>query len=527
TNLDKPLLIDDNVATTINLDGKSITTESAWCIFRIYGDKGSLTLKGTGTLTNKAPGESTVIGVNQGALTIDETSNIKLEATSADEGSYGISIYQTAQTETKVNNSEISAQNGIYVNGNLTPETGSTLDLNNVKIDAKGHGIYQAGSATTTITGEDTNIKGGAVGIEVRAGNLTVFEGAISGSPENPLKVEGNGNGSTTLNAGVAIAQHTTGAKINVTLGKDGKAPTVSGYVGLAITDPQNKQEGKTNFDEDITVEVDGATLEGASDGWGVAYSTDTIAFTLKNTVCQSIQKVNAGGTAFTDEIDPLKIPYKVILELNNGDEDQPATISSDVLATFAKVGEEEGSQVVTITLQDVPLPLSYADLPLDSFKEEGLSEATLGGALTAQSSQEVEIVDHKGKMVNKAPGYTYTVSNLTKLEDSSKGIEVKGEPEVKIQVEEDSVVKFVLPKEETQNDEILPMLEVEENLGETPEESSNEPTSDLYVDVKESGKTAATINAYLLTQANDLEQTVHVDPNLDLSEAITLGNDG
>lgn len=75
--------------------------------------------------------------------------------------------------------------------------------------------MYLPQVATCTIEG--TAVISGATGIELRAGDLVVKDGA-SISAGDDFKAEANGNGSTVLGAAVAVSAHSTNLPINVTI---------------------------------------------------------------------------------------------------------------------------------------------------------------------------------------------------------------------------------------------------------------------------------------------------------------------
>lgn len=94
--------------------------------------------------------------------------------------------------------------------------------------------IYHPQMGTMTISGDNTIIKGGNTGIEVRAGNVTIKDGVVEGLAI-PTEVDGNGNGTTSTGAGIAIAQHTTKLPINVTI----TGGEFKGYSAFYESNPQ------------------------------------------------------------------------------------------------------------------------------------------------------------------------------------------------------------------------------------------------------------------------------------------------
>ena len=133
------------------------------------------------------------------------------------------------------------------------------------------------GGTITTVNGTDGTaiyhpqdgemiINGGTItsdctGIEIRSGSLTVNGGTISGGNGTPAS-DPNGNGTTTSNTGIAIAQHTTRNDIVVNI----NGGTISGGAAVYESNPQ-----ANNGTNPVSVHMENATLNGnvASDGFG------------------------------------------------------------------------------------------------------------------------------------------------------------------------------------------------------------------------------------------------------------------
>ena len=144
----------------------------------------------------------------------------------------------------------------LTINGG-TIESRATYDAEN-NIDSIA--IYQPQDGTLIITGGI--IKSNNTAIEIRSGSLTVNEGAVieggTGDPElNP-----NGNGGTTTNTGIAIAQHTTAKAIDVNI----TGGTITGGAAVYESNPQGK-DGQSP----VTVNVKKAELNSdvKSSGFG------------------------------------------------------------------------------------------------------------------------------------------------------------------------------------------------------------------------------------------------------------------
>ncbi|MDE5757329.1 MAG: hypothetical protein K2H85_01825, partial [Allobaculum sp.] len=200
-------------------------------------------------------------------------------------GGWGIIVNEGApgpNTQVTLTGTTIETPNGLTVKGTMLPDV-TTLDdsqvpvitLSNVKFDTKDTGIYQAGLSNITVN--NSTISSDSCGIETRAGKLEVNNSTVEGGTDT-LDVTSEGNGQTTKNAGIAVAQHTTDKPITVNI----NGSTVSGGAALAITDPQGQQKQVDGKDDDITITVSNSNLKGEK--YPVAYTEDTIEFTLKDT---------------------------------------------------------------------------------------------------------------------------------------------------------------------------------------------------------------------------------------------------
>lgn len=156
-------------------------------------------------------------------------------------GNYGIvaNVYGTLQGQKDTSGAGGTA---LYVNGSIIHTTGNvpkiTLDgavLNN----EAGAGMYLAGYADTTMKNcTVTSSSEGSAGIEIRAGKLDITSCVITGG-FGTFTASPNGNGSTSGNVALAIAQHTTKLPIEVTI-HDG---TLKGGAAVVQDNPQNNDD--------------------------------------------------------------------------------------------------------------------------------------------------------------------------------------------------------------------------------------------------------------------------------------------
>ena len=158
---------------------------------------------------------------------------------------------------------------GLYVQGMITETKGNVPVWNlhdGAYIDG---GIYAAGYARWNIDGA-TII--GDTGMEIRAGELTVEDGSVITGTATPTEVDPNGNGSTTLGAGLAVAQHTTKLPILVTI----NGGTISGFSALYESNPQENDEDSILK---VVLEVNGGTFQAINGGTLPVYSEDKADF--------------------------------------------------------------------------------------------------------------------------------------------------------------------------------------------------------------------------------------------------------
>ncbi|MEI3523360.1 MAG: S-layer homology domain-containing protein [Anaerotignum sp.] len=141
--------------------------------------------------------------------------------------------------------------------------------------------IYHPQMGTMTISGDNTIIKGGNTGIEVRAGNVTIKDGVVEGLAI-PTEVDGNGNGTTSTGAGIAIAQHTTKLPINVTI----TGGEFKGYSAFYESNPQGNPADELNK---INISIVDGTFTATNGGTAPIYSEDKQNFITGGTYSNAL----------------------------------------------------------------------------------------------------------------------------------------------------------------------------------------------------------------------------------------------
>lgn len=120
----------------------------------------------------------------------------------------------------------------------------------------------------------DLVVKGGKItgdsAIELRAGTLTIIGGELVGT--GSYRADGNGNGSTTTGAAVAIAQHTTQLPITVRI----SGGTFTAEVPFSEANPQNNPAAAT---DKIDLAISGGTFESTVSTNGAVVSADCKGF--------------------------------------------------------------------------------------------------------------------------------------------------------------------------------------------------------------------------------------------------------
>lgn len=141
---------------------------------------------------------------------------------------------------------------GIMGNGNRHD---TSIEIKGGTIEAycedDNTGIFHPQNGTLTISGG--TIKGYNAAVEMRAGTLKISGGAFF-STATPLTVEGNGSGTTTAGAAIAVSQHSTNLdlKVEITGGE------FNGYYALNEIDVQD------NTTSNISMSVKGGTFNGS-----------------------------------------------------------------------------------------------------------------------------------------------------------------------------------------------------------------------------------------------------------------------
>ncbi len=219
----------------------------------IYNFNSAKTVINNCTITNF---DVTGIFIKTGADTIVSNTTISTESTVPETIAVtGISNFGrgegTVAGKVIVDNCNISCRDyGISGNGAVTTSSfvgreNTDITVNNTNIIAKC-GIFHPQKGTLVINGGTINAS--LVGVEVRAGNVTINNNAVITVPSDvEYKAEDpDGEGTSTQGVALSISQHTTNLPINVTV----NSATLSAARSLAQVDTRKQQ-----------IESDGETL--------------------------------------------------------------------------------------------------------------------------------------------------------------------------------------------------------------------------------------------------------------------------
>ena len=150
---------------------------------------------------------------------------------------------------------DASAAQGITVNGNVKDISGNTPVINvNGEIAAANddYGIFAAGYATWNIYGKVS----GGTGIEIRAGEVNVYKGAVISSTASSFTEEKNPKGPTMIGAGIAVSQHTSNLPIDLNI----EGGAISGPYALYEKDLED-----SIGTDSISMEVTGGKFTGTT----------------------------------------------------------------------------------------------------------------------------------------------------------------------------------------------------------------------------------------------------------------------
>lgn len=273
--LDTTIVIDSGKNVNIDMNGKTITNSARSADRAAFSViHGTLSFTGTGSIKDLC-NNLTLLLYGSESSTDTNYSVLNLGENVAIEMGEGVDPYAVAilnHTETTANKTtaygvianiegDLKTNIGVYVSGNLTASEGNVPEIN-IGSGVNSGGFYLAGYAKTNVA-DGAVIEGDEFAIEIRAGELNINGGKFIAHAA-PSSSTANGNGSTTVGAALAVAQHTTTKDIIIKI-EDG---TFDAYIPVLISNPENN-----TTENSLTLNIKGGTFNGQN---GAFKCTDT-----------------------------------------------------------------------------------------------------------------------------------------------------------------------------------------------------------------------------------------------------------
>lgn len=377
---------------TIDFGGKAVGKANGM-MFDIYAN---VTFKnGNVQVRDDSANAGSVIWLNGNAsLTVEK--DLWIYAPSKD---FCISFWSDCNNATLNLYGGLSGGNGVTVNGNITSP--NAVNVNGATITVNGHGIYQAGFATTSV--KDSTIAANATGIEVRAGNLAVDNSNIKGG--DSLASSPNGGGTTIDGAGIAIAQHTTKQAIDVVV----NSGTISGNHAIY---EKNVQQNSPEDISKVKLAINGGSFTGA------VFSEDLNGFISAGTFnVEPVAKYVANGYVVTlNNAGLYDITKKqaVVADKENKSDGSVVVNASDVKP---QVAPEAQNQLAQAALDSANSLKSGKDLPV-AVKDQQQLKIALGTIAPTDSVSATLVVNAQpsavaDEAINKAKNENEAVTSL------------------------------------------------------------------------------------------------------------------
>jgi len=173
---------------------------------------------------------------------------------------------------------------GIYNNGSRSNGPTTVNIWPGAKVQSDTLGIYHPGAGQLNVHG---GVITGGTGIEMRAGELNVFNGFIlATATEFSVDEDGNPSGSTINGAGIAVSQHTTDLPLSVNV----FGGTIGGLYGLYEADLENTSQ------ESIDINIHKGTFYGDNDALGENEAVYSDSFDIESFLVDDC----AGAETFT-----------------------------------------------------------------------------------------------------------------------------------------------------------------------------------------------------------------------------------
>ena len=332
-----------NKEVIINLNGKELsvkeTASTGYALFKVQGGA-SLTINGEGAINATNRG-IIVVGDMEQASEVSSTLNLNT----------GAEINSTKECAVFVTGKGATAN----ISGTVTSEeyfamatrgndwdAGTTININEgasvSTTDPEAAAIYNpAIDSKVNVTGGEIE---GATGIEMRAGELTVTGGDITGT--GTPNIEENDSGTTTLGSGIAISQHLTdkAIKLNISGGE------ITGNPALSAVNPEGNTDDPGEQDDINLTITGGLFVQGDDPSEDVVY------------IQGAINSLNIAGGAFSgklstaadDDADEARAGNRGTITITGGmfnvdptTFDEGVTIATDI-PVKARLDSEDGN---------------------------------------------------------------------------------------------------------------------------------------------------------------------------------------
>ena len=274
----------------------------------------------------------------------------------------------------EINNSTIT-MSAFAVSGNGAAH-GTKIDINNSTLTSKNAAaIYHPQIGEMNINGGTIT---GETGIEVRAGIVKISNGANIIATGDPTTVDPNGNGTTTVGAALAVAQHTTKLPITVNI----ENGNLSGASALVANNPEKNDEEAI---EKVNVYIENGQFDGlvaTNDGGKIEVaggifdnldkSVDVVASDVAEITQDDLTKTVVGLGNINEAIKdaPEGTIVKFISAAENTEIEAPAgvTVTNDTDTTISVNGEVlDIGETIEIVAPETP----PTDQPSDKQQQE------------------------------------------------------------------------------------------------------------------------------------------------------------
>lgn len=180
--------------------------------------------------------------LSSGYNAVGNISGGTIEAKSSTSRAYGITVWPTSglRVDLNISGGNISqhGNDGSALTGNGTSSEKTVINITGGSLYAENTGIYHPQVGDITIGGR-AEVFGGSLGIEMRSGNLIVKDYATIVGGRGETSSTPNGSGSTTENAAIAVAQHTTKNDISVNI----TGGSMQATSALYVSNPQGNKD--------------------------------------------------------------------------------------------------------------------------------------------------------------------------------------------------------------------------------------------------------------------------------------------